>query len=68
MADVFSIDDIGGDGTHNDAQSDDEDEQDSFQRWVCMRFVYTQFYFNLLLARQMTMLQGTYHACFNVTL
>lgn len=43
MADVFPIDDIGGEDVHNDAQSDDEDEQDSLQRWVWMRFVPREF-------------------------
>ena len=38
MADVFDID-IGGEELQNEAQSDDEADQDSFQRWVWMRFM-----------------------------
>ena len=39
MADVFDID-IGGEDVRNDVQSDEEDDQDCYQRWVCMRFLY----------------------------
>lgn len=38
MADVFDID-IGGEDVHNGEQSDDDEDQDSYQRWVWMRFV-----------------------------
>ena len=38
MADVFDID-IGGEDVQNDAQWDEDDNQDSFQRWVWMCFV-----------------------------
>ena len=62
MADVFDID-IGGEGVQNDAQSDEDDDQDSFQRWVWMRFMFSGIfcYSNdfFLLARQMTMMNPT---------
>lgn len=37
---MFDID-IGGEDVHNEAHSDDEEEQDSYERWVCVcvRFV-----------------------------
>ena len=38
MADVFDID-IGGEDVQNDAQLDEDDDQDRFQRWVWMRFM-----------------------------
>ena len=44
MADVFDIDDIGGDDVQNGALSDEEDEQDSLERWVCMRFMSSGIY------------------------
>ena len=45
MVDVFSIDDIGGDGLQNDALSEDEADQESFHRWVWMLFVSREFNF-----------------------
>ena len=45
MVDVFSIDDIGGEGLQNDALSEDEADQESFHRWVWMHFVSREFNF-----------------------
>jgi len=61
MADVFDID-IGGEDVQNGAHSDDEDEQDNFQRWVWMRFVSRENVI-LLLARQMTITERTPGMC-----
>ena len=44
MAHVFDIDDIGGEDLHNGALSDEEEEQDSPERWVCMRFMSSGIY------------------------
>lgn len=44
MADVFDIDDIGGEDAQNGALSDEEDEQDSPERWVCTRFMSSGIY------------------------
>ena len=47
MADVFDIDDIddiGGEDVQDGAQSDEDDGQDSLERWVCMRFVSNGIY------------------------
>ena len=34
MADVFDIDDIGGEDVQDGAQSNEDDVQDSLERWV----------------------------------
>ena len=44
MADVFDIDDIGGEDIQDGAQSDEDDEQNSLERWVCMCFVSNGIY------------------------
>ena len=44
MADVFDIDDIGGEDVQDGAQSDEDDGQDSLESWVYMHFVSNGIY------------------------
>ena len=64
MADVFDID-IGGEDVQNDAQSDDDCDQDSLERWVgvdallVLENIFDSRMIFVLLARQMTTMGPT---------